>query len=47
MTAGRALYLRMPVSACTAEIRELDSAGGVKNTKGAGVPLLMLNDAEV
>lgn len=47
MTAGRALYLRMPVSACTAEIWALDSAGGVKNTKGAGVPLLMLNDAEV
>ncbi|EFE11165.1 hypothetical protein CLOM621_08638 [Clostridium sp. M62/1] len=28
MTAERALYLRIPVSACTAESRALNSAGG-------------------
>ncbi|CBK76065.1 hypothetical protein CLS_01900 [[Clostridium] cf. saccharolyticum K10] len=28
MTAGRALYLRIPVSAFTAESRALNSAGG-------------------
>ena len=28
ITAERLLYLRIPVSACTAEIRALNSAGG-------------------
>ena len=30
MTAKRSLYLRMPVSACTAESRALSSAGGCR-----------------
>ncbi len=37
ITAKRLLYLRIPVSAFTAEIRALKSAGGCHGPKGHGI----------